>query len=205
MDSMTATKPKLALIIGSTRPSRFADKPVEWFRALAAERQDVSLEVLDLRDFDLPFFADLSSELYMPSGDPKVQHWQQTLAGYDGFIFVTAEYNHSITGALKNALDLAYKAWMRKPMGILAYGGTGGTRAAEHLRTIGVELHMVPVRNAVHIGGADMLKVHPFGQGADMAEIDANLRPSATALLDDMVWWARATMAARAEDLAQAA
>jgi len=117
-----------------------------------------------------------------------------------------AEYNRSITAALKNALDQAYVEWGHKPMGAIAYGSMGGTSALQHLRTIAVELQMVPVRNSVSIGGADFFKVHPgMGGSGNLADIDGAIAKSATALLDDIVWWAKATMAARAKAVAQAA
>lgn len=192
------TKPRIALIIGSTRPSRFADVPAAWMLAQAQARDDMTVEVLDLRDFALPFFDEMASNLWMPSQNPEAVRWQQSLAGFDGFIFVVAEYNRSITGALKNALDQAYKEWNRKPFTAIGYGGTGAARAVEHLRLIGVELQMVPTRNAVHLGGADFMAVHPMGGSRPMADIEAHLAPAAKASLDDLVWWARATMAARA-------
>ena len=103
-----------------------------------------------------------------------------------------------MTGSLKNALDQAYKEWGHKPMGAIGYGALGAARAVEHLRLIGVELQMVPVRNAVHIGGGDFFKVHPMGANAPIEDIEANLLPAAKAMLDDVVWWAKATMAAKA-------
>ena len=161
-------------------------------------RDDFTLETLDLRDFDLPFFDELSSNLHMPSQNPKAIAWQDAIRGSDGYIFVVAEYNHSITGALKNALDQAYVEWLRKPFSAISYGGTGGVRAVEHLRTIGIELQMAPVRASVSIGGGEMIKVHPFGGNAEMSEIDAVIRPSADAMFDDLVWWAAALNEARA-------
>ena len=191
------TKPKIALIIGSTRPTRFADKPAAWMLAQAQARDDMEVELLDLRDFDLPLFAEMASNLWMPSADPKAVAWQNKLAEFDGYIFVVAEYNRSVTGALKNALDQAYKEWNHKPMAAIAYGAMGGTRALEHLRTIAVELQMVPCRNAVHVGGSDFFAVHPMGGNAEMSTIEAHILPAAKSTLDDLVWWAKATMAAR--------
>lgn len=192
-------KPKIALIIGSTRDVRFADIPANWIKAQAEARGDLDLEVLDLRDQALPLFNEMASNAYMPSSDPAAVAWQQKLAGFDGYLFVVAEYNRSITGALKNALDQAYVEWAHKPMAAIAYGSMGGTAALQHLRTIAVELQMVPVRNAVHIGGGDFWKVHPgMGGSGNLADIEAGLLPSAKATLDDLVWWAKATMAARA-------
>ena len=194
---MPSKKPHVALIIGSTRATRFADKPAQWMLKQAQKREDMSVELVDLRDFDLPFFNEMASNLWMPSQDPKAVAWQNKLAGFDGYIFVVAEYNRSLTASLKNAMDQAYKEWGRKPMAAIGYGGLGAGRAVEHLRTIAVELQMVPVRNAVHIGGGDFFKVHPMGANAPIEEVEASLLPAAQAMLDDVVWWANATKAAR--------
>jgi NAD(P)H-dependent FMN reductase len=192
------TKPKIALIIGSTRASRFADIPAQWMLAQAEARTDMTVELVDLRDFDLPLFSEMASNAYMPSSDAKAVAWQMKMGEFDGYIFVVAEYNRSLTGALKNALDQAYVEWKHKPAAAIAYGSMGGTAALQHLRTIAVELQMVPVRNAVHIGGGDFFKVHPgMGGSGKIADIEAGLANSAKATLDDVVWWAKATMAAR--------
>jgi NAD(P)H-dependent FMN reductase len=192
------SKPKIALIVGSTRKVRFADLPTAWIKAQAEARGDLDIEVVDLRDYPMPLFDEMASNAYVPTQDPIAQKWQAKLAGFDGYIFVVAEYNHSITGALKNALDQAYVEWAKKPMGAIAYGSMGGARVLEHLRMIAVELQMVPVRNAVHIGGGDFWKVHPgVGGSGNLGDIEAAIAPSATAMLDDMAWWAKATMAAR--------
>lgn len=199
------SKPRIALIIGSTRPTRFADKPAAWLMEEAAKRDDLTLEILDLRDFDLPFFDEMASDAWMPSVSPEAQRWQKAVAGFDGYVFMVAEYNHSITGALKNALDQAYKGWRRKPFSAFGYGGVGGARAVEHLRTIGVELQMAPVRAAVHLGGGEMMKVHPMGGNAEMGSVAEVLAPSVSAMFDDLVWWSQALSPARAADLAKAA
>lgn len=193
-----ANKPKIALIIGSTRQHRFADIPAAWMKAQADARGDMDVEIVDLRDFNLPMFDEPASDAYMPSSNAAAVAWQKKIAGYDGYIFVVAEYNHSVTGPLKNAVDQAYTAWAHKPMAAIAYGSMGGARALEHLRLIAVELQMVPTRNAVHIGGGDFWKVHPgMGGSGNLADIEAALLPSAKATLDDLAWWAKATMAAR--------
>lgn len=197
--------PKIAIIIGSTRDARFGEKPAAWLAEKASAREDFEAELVDLKEFDLPFFNEKASNLWMPSEDPKAVAWQKKIAEFDGYIFVTAEYNHSISGALKNALDQAYLEWNHKPMGALGYGGVGAARAVEHLRGIGVELQMVPVRNAVHIAAASFTKVHPMGENKEMSTIEDAIGASAEALFDDMVWWAKATMAARAESAARAA
>ncbi|HET9068615.1 MAG TPA: NAD(P)H-dependent oxidoreductase [Amaricoccus sp.] len=200
-----STKPRIAVIIGSTRDARFADKPAAWILDLARQRGDWEVELLDLRDFDLPFFNEKSSNLWVPSQDPRAVAWQKKLASFDGFIFVTAEYNRSIPGALKNALDQAYREWNRKPAAVLGYGSTGGARAVEHLRTIAIELQMAPVRAGVHIMGADLMKVHPMGENGPISAIEDHILPSARAMLDDLDWWTRATIAARTADAERAA
>lgn len=191
-------KPKIALIIGSTRKTRFADVPAQWMLKQAQARTDMDVELVDLRDFDLPFFDEVASNAWVPSQSEAAVKWQKKIGEFDGYIFVVAEYNRSITGALKNALDQAYVEWAHKPMTAFAYGSVGGTRALEHLRLISVELQMVPTRNAVHLGMADFFKVHPgMGGSGNMADVEANLLPAAKATLDDLVWWANATKAAR--------
>ena len=192
------TKPNIAIIIGSTRQSRFADKPANWLLEKARQRDDMTFELVDLRDFDLPLFDEVASNAWVPSSDPRAVAWQKKVGEFDGYIFVTAEYNHSISGSLKNALDQAYTAWNRKPMAALGYGGVGAARAVEHLRGIGIELQMVPLRNAVHLGGGEFFKTSPIGQNAEMAEVEQVLTPSLNAMLDELAWWAKATMTARA-------
>jgi NAD(P)H-dependent FMN reductase len=193
------SKPRIAVIIASTRDTRFADKPAAWIFDLASQRKGWEVELVDLRDFDLPLFNEKSSNLWVPSEDPRAVAWQKKLATFDGFIFVAAEYNLSVSGSLKNALDQAYKEWIHKPAAVLAYGSTGGARAAEHLRSIAIELQMVPVRSGVHIMGADLMKVHPMGANGPISDIEDHILPSAKAMFDDLDWWTQATMAARAD------
>ncbi len=193
----TQPKPRIAIIVGSTRPTRFADKPAQWMLKQAQGRDDMDAEIVDLRDHPVPFFDEVASNLWAPSQNPEAIRWQQTINRFDGYIFVVAEYNRSITGVLKNALDQAYNEWNRKPFTAIGYGGLGGARAVEHLRTIGIELQMVSTRSAVHIGGGDFVAVMPHGGDRPIEAIEANLLPSAGAALDELVWWANATMAAR--------
>jgi NAD(P)H-dependent FMN reductase len=193
------SKPKIALIISSTRPTRFADVPAQWMLKQAQARDDMSVELVDLRDYPMPFFAEMASNAWVPTQDPQAVKWQKKVAEYDGYIFVLAEYNRSVTAALKNALDQAYVEWAHKPFGAISYGSMGGANALGHLQNIGVELQMVPVRNNVRVGGSDFFKVHPgMGGSGNLSDLDAVITPASKALLDDVVWWANATMAARA-------
>lgn len=191
------SKPTIAVIIGSTRQARFGDKPAQWFMEKVSDHADLDFELVDLRDFNLPIFDEAASNAYVPATSPEAQRWQEVVRRFDGYVFVLPEYNHSVPGALKNALDHDYTGWGRKPMGALAYGSMGGARSLEHLRGIAVELQMVPLRNAVHIGGGDFFKVWTGGQNAPMSEIEDNLKGSLNAMLDELVWWTKATKAAR--------
>jgi len=195
-----SSKPRIAVIVGSTRPTRFADTPAKWILKQAQARADMEVELVDLRDHPLPFFDEKASNMWMPSSNPEAVRWQQTVARYDGYIFVVAEYNHSITGALKNALDQAYKEWNRKPFTAIGYGGIGAARAIEHLRGIAVELQMVSTHAAVHIGGGDFMAIHPMFGKKPIETIEANLLPTAKTALDELLWWAKATIAAKAVD-----
>lgn len=199
------TKPRIAVIIGSTRAARFADKPAAWLMEQVKDFPELDFELVDLRDFDLPLFDEAASNAFVPSESPAAQAWQNKIGEFDGYLFLVAEYNHSMTGALKNALDQAYVEWAHKPMAALAYGSMGGARALEHLRAVAVELQMVPVRNAVHIGGVDFFTVFPMAGNQEMSAIEANIKPSLDATLGDLVWWANATKSARTEDAAKAA
>jgi NAD(P)H-dependent FMN reductase len=193
-----SSKPKIAVIVGSTRPTRFADTPAQWILKQARAHADMEVELVDLRDHPMPFFDEMASNMWMPSQNPAAVRWQQTVGRFDGYIFVVPEYNHSIPGVLKNALDQAYKEWNRKPFTAIGYGSTGAARAIEHLRLISVELQMVSTHATVHIGGGDFMAVHPMFGKKPIEEIEAILLPSAKTALDELVWWARATMAAKA-------
>ncbi len=196
---------KIAVIISSTRDTRFADKPAKWIFDLASKRDDLDVELVDLRDYDLPFFNEAASNLWMPSEDDNAKRWQNKIAEYDGYIFVTAEYNRSITAALKNALDQAYNEWNRKPAAYFGYGSMGAARAIEHLRVMNVELQMAPIRQGVHIGGSDFFKVHPLGADEPIEVLNDMLEPGANTMLEDLSWWGHALKQAREEGVALAA
>ena len=191
------SKPKIAVILGSTRDSRFGPVPAKWIYDLAKQREDIEVEFVDLKEYDLPFFNEMASDLWMPSADPKAVAWQNKVAEFDGYIFVVAEYNRSITASLKNALDQAYKGWVHKAAAYVGYGSVGAARAIEHLRLINVELQMVPVRSGVHIGGSEFYKVFPMGGNQPISSIEQAILPSAKDMLDQLTWWTKATKAAR--------
>lgn len=189
------SKPKIAIIISSTRDTRFGEKPARWIYETAAKRDDMDFEIVDLRDFPLPLFNEVASNAWAPTQSEVGQRWQKKIAEFDGYIFITAEYNRSITGALKNALDFAYPEWNRKAAAYVGYGSVGGARAVEHLRNISVELQMAPTRSGVHIQGADFMAV--WQQGKELSEL-TYLDAGVTAMLDELAWWSKALKTARA-------
>lgn len=191
------SKPRIAVIIGSTRPGRFADKPAEWIVGRAKAKGDFDIELIDLRDYDLPFFDEPASPAWAPSQNETAQRWQKKVAEFDGYIVLAAEYNRGPTAVLKNALDYAYNEWNRKPVAFVGYGGVGGARAVEQLRLHAVELQMAPIRAAVHVQMADFMAVM---QGEKtLGELD-HLNQSADDMLAQFAWWVKALKSARYED-----
>lgn len=197
------SKPKIGIIISSTRPTRFGEKPAQWILAHAKARADIDAELIDLRDYPLPLFDAPASDLWMPTPNEVAAKWQAKLNEFDGYIIVTAEYNRSITGALKNAIDWAYKPFMKKAVAYVGYGSVGGARAIEHLRNIMVELQAVSVRHAIHIGGSDFVPIM-FGQKT-WEETAPRFDAFVPEVLDNLVWWTNATKTARDADAANAA
>jgi NAD(P)H-dependent FMN reductase len=197
------SKPKIAVIVGSIRPNRFGDKPANWIFEHAKARDDIEVELVDLADYKLPLFETVSSDLYVPATDPEVIRWQEKLHQFDGFIFVTAEYGRSIPGALKNALDHAYTPFVKKAAAFVGYGSVGAARAIEHLRNVLVEAQAVPVRQGIHIGGSDFVPIMMGQKTWD--EVKGGFDAFVPDVLDNLVWWTRATKAARAQDVSQQA
>ena len=188
----------IAVIIGTTRASRFGHKPAEWVKTVAAERSDMAVEILDLRDYPMPFFDEVASNAWASSKNEVAQRWQKKVAEFDGFVFVTAEYNHGLPAVLKNALDYAYPEWNRKAAAFVGYGAVGGARAVEHLRLVVAELQLAAIRTGVYIQGADFMAVTK--EGKDLREI-GYLNQGVKDLLDQLAWWARALKSARQQDV----
>lgn len=185
---------KIGVILGSTRDHRLGEQATQWFMDLAVHRTDLAFEVIDVRDYALPFFNERSSNMHSPTQNPEGLRWQKKVAAFDGYVIIAAEYNHGPTAALKNALDYAYVEWIRKPVAFVGYGSVGAARAIEHLRLIAIELQMAPVRSAVHIQGGDFL---PIMMGQKSFQDIPHLSPLVTTLLDDLAWWAHALKSAR--------
>jgi NAD(P)H-dependent FMN reductase len=187
-------KPKLAVVIGSVRTNRFADHPAQWIAEIARQSGKFDVELIDLKDYPLPFFAEPASPAYAPPKNEVAQRWQKKVAEFDAYIFTAAEYNRGPAAVLKNALDYAYTEWTNKPVSFVGYGGVGGARAVEQLRLNAIELQMAPIRTAVHIQIPVYLAV--LKEGKNLSDFDF-LNQNAKDMLDQLAWWTNALMAAR--------
>jgi NAD(P)H-dependent FMN reductase len=193
---------QFALIVGSTRPNRFSDRSTQWIVDGASERNDFRLDVLDLREHELPFYNEPAPQLYTNGrfSEPAAEAWRHRIGTYDGYIATVSEYNHGPTAVLKNALDSASFEWQRKPIAFVGHGGVGGARAIEHLRGVAIELQMAPIKHEVNIGMEPLLGVLQQGKSLDDYPYLAQTR---TAMFDNLVWWGHALQAARASTPAQ--
>jgi NAD(P)H-dependent FMN reductase len=179
------TKLNIGIILGSTRQGRVSPQVGEWVKGIADKRGDANYEIVDIADFNLPF-------LFTTDGsEPGIAAWGEKINSLDGFVFIVQEYNHSITGALKNALDSAQAQWNNKAAGMVSYGSTGGARAAEHLRGILGELAVADVRT------------HPtlslftdFENGSDFKPAELHLT-NVNGMLDQVVSWSTALKTVR--------
>jgi NAD(P)H-dependent FMN reductase len=140
---------RIGIIVGSTRPNRVGEGVARWVHEVAKKRSDAEFELVDIRDFNLPLLDEP-----IPPSQGKYSHdhtrrWAETIASFDAYVFVTPEYNHGISGALKNAIDFLYAEWNNKAAGFVSYGSASGVRAVEHLRLVMAELQIADVRAQV--------------------------------------------------------
>lgn len=176
----------IAIIVGSTRPGRHADQVAQWVHDHVSARSDAAFEIVDILDYDLP----LLDEAVPPSQDRyskgHTKQWAATIARFDAFIFVTPEYNHGPSGALKNAIDFLYKEWNNKAAAFVSYGSAGGSRAVEQLRLVMAELQIADVRAQVLLYLAtDFENYDTFTPAAHQAE---TIGP----MVDQLVGWGEA-------------
>jgi len=189
---------RIGIILGSTRPGRNGEAVAKWVQQSATRRSDATFELIDIRDFNLP----LLDEPVPPSmGQYSREHtkaWARRIDAVDAFVFVTPEYNHSTSGALKNAIDYLYREWNNKAAGFVGYGSAGGVRAVEHLRLIAAELQIATVRAQVQLSlFTDFENFSAFKPAAVQ-------EGALTAMLDQLVAWGTALRTVRA-DAARAA
>ena len=182
---------KIAIILGSTRPGRNGEAVAKWVHERAKTRSDAEFELVDVKDFNLP----LLDEPVPPSmGQYSKEHtkrWAAKIDSFDAYVFVTPEYNHSTSGALKNAIDFIYKEWNNKAAGFVSYGSAGGARAVEHLRLIMAEMQVATVRAQVMF--SLMTDFENFSTFKPAAQHESSLK----GMLDQLVSWGTALKTVR--------
>jgi NAD(P)H-dependent FMN reductase len=189
---MAATKkPKVGIILGSTRPGRNGEAVAKWVYEIARKRSDADYELVDLKDYALP---PLDEPIPASAGKYSLDHtkaWAAKVSSLDAFVFVTPEYNHSTSGALKNAIDYLYAEWNNKAAGFVSYGSAGGVRAVEHLRLVMAELQVATVR-----AQAALYLATDF-ENYRVLRPDPGRAQAVGVMLDQLVSWGTALMSVR--------
>jgi NAD(P)H-dependent FMN reductase len=174
---------RIAIIIGSTRPGRNGEAVARWLYEIAQQREDAEFELIDIKDFNLP----LLDEPMPPSlGQYTKEHtkaWAAKIDSFDAYVFVTPEYNHGTSGALKNAIDFLYKEWTNKAAGFVGYGSALGARAVEHLRLVMGELQVADVRAQVG------LSLFTDFENFSVFKPAPHQEQSVNAMLDQVIAW----------------
>lgn len=177
---------KIAIIVGSTRPGRKAEAVARWVHGIAAKRGDAEFEVVDIQDFNLPLLDEPVPPSMGQYSKPHTKAWAAKIAAFDAYVFVTPEYNHGTSGALKNAIDFLYAEWNNKAAGFVSYGSASGVRAVEQLRLVMGELQVADVRAQV------MLSLYTDFENFTTFKPAAFHEKSVNAMLDQLVSWGRA-------------
>lgn len=177
------------VILGSTRGERFGERVAAWVVDRLSARDDMKIELVDLRDHPLPFFdqqAPHYSKREYPT--PEIARLGRTLDRADAFVIVTPEYNHGYPAALKNAIDHTFVEWNRKPVAFVGWGNVGGARVIEQLRLVAIEMEMAPIRHAVHVLPDVMVPAMRAADPTDLSVFDP-LAPRLDRLAKDLLWW----------------
>lgn len=183
----------VAIVIGSTRPGRKAEAVAQWVHGIATKRSDAEFEVVDIRDFNLPLLDEPIPPARGQYSQPHTKAWAAKVASFDAYVFVTPEYNHGPSGALKNAIDFLYREWNNKSAGFVGYGSAGGTRAVEQLRLVMGELLVADVRAQVALSLFTDFENFSTFKPAPMHEKSVNV------MLDQVVAWGTALKTLRKE------
>jgi NAD(P)H-dependent FMN reductase len=182
---------KIAIIIGTTRPGRNGETVAQWVHEIAQKRSDAEFELVDIKDFNLPLLDEPVPPILGQYSKPHTKAWAARIGSFDGYVFVTPEYNHGISGALKNAIDFLYREWTNKAAGFVSYGGAGGVRAVEQLRLVLAEVEVATVRNQVLLS-----MFHDFENFSVFKPADHHEK-SVNAMLDQVIVWGSALQMTR--------
>ena len=182
---------KIAIITGSTRPGRKSEAVARWVYDIAAKRSDAAFEVVDIAAFNLPLLDEAVPPMMNQYSKPHTKAWAAKIASFDAFVFVTPEYNHATSGALKNAIDFLFREWNDKAAGFVGYGSVGGARAVEHLRLVMGEIKVADVRAQVALSlFTDFENFSTFKPGPHQ-------EAAVNAMLDDLIPWGQALQTLR--------
>jgi NAD(P)H-dependent FMN reductase len=184
---------KIAIIVGTTRPGRKADTVARWVFDIAARRGDASFEIVDIADFNLPLLDEALPPSMGQYSQPHTKAWAEKIAVFDAFVFVTPEYNHSMSGALKNAIDFLFREWNDKAAGFVSYGSVGGARAVEQLRLVMGEIKVADVRAQC------ALSLFTDFENFTTFKPQPQQEMAVEAMLGDLIPWGRALQAMRLE------
>lgn len=184
---------KIGIILGSTRPGRNGEAVAKWINDLAQKRKDAQFELVDIKSFNLPLLDEPVPPSMGQYSKPHTKAWAAKIETFDGFVLVTPEYNHSVPGALKNAIDFLFKEWNNKAAGFVSYGSMGGARAVEHLRGILAEVQIATVRNQV------MFSLFTDFENFSVFKPDPRNEKSANAMFDQLIAWSEALKPLRAK------
>lgn len=183
---------KVGIVIGSTRPGRKAEAVARWVHGIAATRRDAQFELVDIQEFHLPLLDEALPPMMGQYAHAHTKAWAAAIAACDAFVFVTPEYNHATSGALKNAIDYLFAEWNNKSAGFVSYGSAGGARAVEQLRLVLGELKVADVRAQV------LLSLFTDFENFSTFKPDPRHEKSVHAMLDEVVAWGRALKTLRA-------
>jgi NAD(P)H-dependent FMN reductase len=182
---------RIAILLGSTRPGRNGEAVARWVHEIASRRDDATYELIDIAEQGLPLLDEPVPPSQGKYSQPHTKAWAEKIASFDGFVFVTPEYNHGTSAALKNAIDFLYAEWNNKAAGFVGYGSAGGTRAVEHLRLVMAELQVADVRAQVALSlFTDFEKFSTFKPAAHQEK-------AVDTMLDQLVAWSGALQALR--------
>ncbi|WP_437598583.1 NAD(P)H-dependent oxidoreductase [Sorangium sp. So ce590] len=184
---------KVAIILGSTRPGRNGEAVAKWVHGVAAKKGGADYELVDIKDFDLPLLDERVSPSMGQYTKPHTKAWAAKIDPFDAFVFVTPEYNHGTSGALKNAIDYLYKEWNNKAAGFVSYGSAGGVRAVEQLRLVMAELQIADVRAQV------TLSLYDDFENFSVFKPNPRHEASVGKLLDQLLAWAGAMKTLRSK------
>jgi NAD(P)H-dependent FMN reductase len=182
---------KIAIIMGSTRPGRNGEAVAKWVYEIAQKRSDAEFELVDIKDFNLPLLDEPAPPSMGQYSKPHTKAWAAKVDSFDGFVFVTPEYNHGISAALKNAIDFLFREWNNKVAGFIGYGSVGAARAVEQLRLVLAEVQIATVRNQVLLSLSTDFENFSIFKPAPRQEKSAN------AVIDQVVAWAGALTSLR--------